>query len=99
MTTHIVNDRWTAEEALLFFNEIRTGLTPEVLDSNILLEANLDCVDNPELYWRRLSLDLQNKWKAYRPPPVTWWRKLLRKVTATDTGYWIVAHVRRLLEI
>ncbi|KAH9856663.1 hypothetical protein C2E23DRAFT_940006 [Lenzites betulinus] len=99
MTAHIVNDRWTAEEALLFFNEIQAGLTPEVLDSSILLNGDLACLDNPELYWRRLSLDLQIKWKTYRPPPITWWRKLLRKVNATDTGYWIVSHVRRLLEI
>ncbi|KAH9859035.1 hypothetical protein C2E23DRAFT_31053 [Lenzites betulinus] len=78
MTTHVVRDRYTAEEALAFFTELRASLSPEALDALIEHEQDFDCVMDPDRYWSQLPLEFQFRWKTHRPPPVHWLPRLLR---------------------
>lgn len=99
MTTHIFEDRWTAEEALTFCNEILAGLSPTVLNSSVICQYDFDTLDNPDLYWNQLTPEFQLKWKAYRPPPRSWTRRVLRWLIGTDIGCAIVPRVRLWLRI
>ncbi|KAL1942060.1 hypothetical protein VTO73DRAFT_6590 [Trametes versicolor] len=99
MTTHIFEERWTAEDALAFFNEILAGLSPAALDSSVVCQYDYDTLDNPDIYWNQLTPELQLKWKAYRPSPRSWTRRVLRWLISTDVGCAIVPRVRLWLRI
>ncbi|KAI0821651.1 hypothetical protein BC628DRAFT_1394067 [Trametes gibbosa] len=99
MTTSVVNDRWNAEEALTFVREIRAGLTWETLSSQAAQEADLECLDEPELYWHYLSTEFQSRWKSHRPPRTSWLTKWVQRANGTHTGCWIIGHMRRILNI
>lgn len=94
MTTHIPEERWSAEDALTFFNEILAGLFPVALDSSVACQWDYDTLDNPDLYWNHLTPEFQLKWKAYRSPPRSWTRRVLRWLISTDVGCAIVPRVR-----
>ncbi|KAH9847133.1 hypothetical protein C2E23DRAFT_742365, partial [Lenzites betulinus] len=100
MTTHVVRDRFTAEEALAFLTEIRASLPPEIIDVLIEHDADFDCIMDPNRYWSQLPLEFQSRWKTHRRPlPVHWLPRLLRWICGTVTGYAMVARVRRCLKI
>lgn len=100
MSTHVIEERWSAEEALAFFNETLAGLSPDVLDSSVTLQFDLDPLDDPDRYWNQLSADLQCMWKMYRPPPLSWTSRVLRWVNyLTDVGWEVVPRIRRWLHI
>ncbi|KAI0823891.1 hypothetical protein BC628DRAFT_1489800 [Trametes gibbosa] len=99
MTTHIANDRWTAHEALTLFNEIKTSLPQEIIDTTIEIEMDFDCVTDPEMYWSQLPPEFQSRWRTHSPPPVPWIARALRWVTSTESGYPFVTSVRRYLRI
>ncbi|KAJ8454678.1 hypothetical protein ONZ51_g12893 [Trametes cubensis] len=99
MTTHIIDDRFTAAEALAFVREIEGELPPDVLDSAVTLRPDCDVLDHPERYWSRLHPDDQIKWQAHRPPPLTWTTRVLRRISTTELGCRVVPFVRRSLGI
>lgn len=79
MTTHSVDERWTAEEALTFFDELQARLPADVLDLGVSLAWDVDPMDDPGLYWDRLSPEFQSSWKSHRPPP-------LSRITSSPVG-------------
>lgn len=99
MTMHDIDDRWSAEEAFVFFSNILAGLSPDILDSRVSLLWDSGPIDNPDLYWSRLSPDFQSSWSTHRSPPLSLFARALRWATTTDIGYSIIASVRRYLKI
>ncbi|KAF7796731.1 hypothetical protein EIP86_007914 [Pleurotus ostreatoroseus] len=65
MTTHLIPQRFTAEEAYAFFREATKDLGQETLLTQVKLEFRYE-IDS--VYWDHLSLDVQRKWDYYRTP-------------------------------
>ncbi|KAI0363340.1 hypothetical protein BV20DRAFT_151178 [Pilatotrama ljubarskyi] len=99
MTTHIIDDRYSAQEALTFFSEIEAASSPEILDCVVLLKPDFDPLDDPDLYWSRLDPEHQASWQSHKPPQRSWITRLLRWLTSTETGYWTITSLRRTLHI
>lgn len=99
MSTHIIEDRWSAEEALAFFEEIVEGLSPDALNSSVTCQFDLELLDDSDLYWNQLSAEMQCMWKMYRPPPLSWTSRILRWANCTDVGWAVVPRIRRWLHI
>ncbi|KAI0332328.1 hypothetical protein GY45DRAFT_1274204 [Cubamyces sp. BRFM 1775] len=97
MTTHVIDDRFTAAEALAFFRSIEAALPPGVLDSAITLKPEYGLLDDPGPYWSRLPPSAQVKWQSHRPPPLTWSTRVLRRLNTTRLGWKIIPFVRRSL--
>lgn len=99
MTVHDIDDRWSAEEAFVFFSDILAGLSPDILDSRVSLLWDSGPIDNPDLYWSRLSPEFQSRWSTHQCPPLSLCARALRWATTADIGYSIVAPVRRYLNV
>ena len=65
MSTHLVPERFTAEEAYAFFQETTKDLGQETLLTQVKLEFRHE-IDS--VYWDHLSVDVQRKWENYRTP-------------------------------
>ncbi|KAL7281812.1 hypothetical protein ACG7TL_005135 [Trametes sanguinea] len=89
MATFSAHERFTAAEALQFLREIEKGLTSDTLDSSVILKCQRvhDLSDQPELYWSRLSPELQRQWTSYRPTTPLWVDRLLRRISETASGW------------
>ncbi|CDO74564.1 hypothetical protein BN946_scf184931.g3 [Trametes cinnabarina] len=99
MTTPVINDRFSAGEALVFLFELENSLRPEELNAGVVLQPDDRPVDDLDLYWSRLSPELQEKWRLYRPPPLPWFDRFLRWVCTTTTGWKLVYYVRCFLRM
>ncbi|KAI0332316.1 hypothetical protein GY45DRAFT_1274189 [Cubamyces sp. BRFM 1775] len=99
MTTHVVDDRFTAAEALTFFRELEATLSPDALDRSVTLEPGYDALNDTEVYWSRLPPEDAIKWQSQRPPPLSCADRILRWITNTRLGWKIVPFVRRTLHI
>ncbi|CDO75412.1 hypothetical protein BN946_scf184855.g15 [Trametes cinnabarina] len=97
MTTSRIDERFSAAEALEFLREVEQDLMPDLLDSGVALKVDYDPVDHPDLYWSRLSPELQRQWNSHRPPPLSWANRLLRRLCTTTPGYKTVMFIRRCL--
>ncbi|KAI0363265.1 hypothetical protein BV20DRAFT_169915 [Pilatotrama ljubarskyi] len=86
MSTHVIDDRFDAREALDFFSQIEAGLPLEVLDEGVVLQPDFDPLDDPNLCWSRLTHEFHAAWQIYRPPPLSWITHLLRWIASTHTG-------------
>ncbi|KAL1942065.1 hypothetical protein VTO73DRAFT_6595 [Trametes versicolor] len=97
MTTHVIDERWSAEEAFAFFSDIQASLTLDVLESSVTLQPNFDIIGTPDLYWNQLSPEFRSSWRTHRPPPVSWLTRALRWAGTTEIGWTIIKAVRRHL--
>ncbi|KAI9067542.1 hypothetical protein FKP32DRAFT_1755108 [Trametes sanguinea] len=87
MTTSVVHERFSAAEALEFFHDIEEGLTPDILLADVMLKPDFGPVDDPDMYWLRLSTEHQQQWVSHRPPSRSWVSRILRRVCGTYTGW------------
>ncbi|KAI0661353.1 hypothetical protein C8Q70DRAFT_1043948 [Cubamyces menziesii] len=99
MTTHVIDDRFTAAEALAFFSDIEAQVPSGVLDSSITLKLDYGPLDDPDLYWLRLSPDDRIKWRSHRTPKLSWSTRVLRWLNTTRIGWKTIPSVRRWLGI
>ncbi|KAI0630179.1 kinase-like domain-containing protein [Trametes polyzona] len=99
MTTHIVDDRFTAAEALEFFRRIEAEVSPETLQSSVTLQPDYQRMHDPKLYWCRTSPEFRSLWESHFPPPHTWRFRLFRWIASTPNGFQILAFTRRILRL
>lgn len=92
MTTWVVPQRLTAEEALEFFRNIKDGL-----DLNAPLKLKI--AQRRDEYWDRLTPETYRSWSQFRTPPVTWWSNVLEWFLMFRPTRYIILDVRRLLNI
>ncbi|KAI0070377.1 hypothetical protein K474DRAFT_1687476 [Panus rudis PR-1116 ss-1] len=98
MTTHIIQERFTACEALSFFlNEIQTSLSDDLLDEPVELESAPICL--VDLCWRDLSPEFCTRWRSYRTPPIPWYDRALDWVVSFRLGWRCVRCIRHALRI
>ncbi|KAM5542805.1 hypothetical protein V8D89_003766 [Ganoderma adspersum] len=99
MTTHVISERFRAAEALTFFEDATRGLPSDVLGTEVKLEPDWDPVDDPNIYWAKLSPDFSKTWGIYRTPPPSLARWLLDVITRYRIGWRILILVRSVLRV
>ena len=97
MTTHIVQQRFTAAEALAFFEEHAAFVAEEQLLTDVTHAPSFDPLNEPDLYWSLLSPNDRHLFKAYRVPPRTWGRRILLRIADTKVGWNILTLLRRTI--
>jgi len=83
MTTRDLQLRFTASEALHFFEEIYSQLTEDELGRPVetrfeFLELDLQYDEYDR--WKRTPIAFTEKWAAYREPPIPWTTRVLRAI-------------------
>jgi len=94
MITRDVAKRFTAREALNFFEDFSSRLST----SELYEEPSLPSYLNPETYnrWAGLSEDFIQQWSLYREPELPWTTKFLRQICDHEWGCAAVQWVRRV---
>ena len=95
MTTYVVAQRWTAEEALRFIRSIMTTLDEKTLQELVVLRR-------PEYfdeYWESLSPENRAKWAPYRTPPVPRLALVMEWFYQFEVIRSIVKSVRRVINL
>ncbi|PPR07282.1 LOW QUALITY PROTEIN: hypothetical protein CVT26_012442 [Gymnopilus dilepis] len=86
MTTRHLESRFTAQEALQFFEQMYYQLCESELNRSIGGEyAKEDASLPPEL---------TQKWAAYREPPISWTTKVLRRICGRIWAIYLIACIR-----
>ncbi|PPQ86316.1 hypothetical protein CVT25_005617 [Psilocybe cyanescens] len=94
MTTWDLDRRFTASEALQFFEERKSELTEEQLQAD-LYEAQIRFRYDNYDRWEGLPLDFVEKWKAYRTAPLPWHLRFLRRLRQLPYFYYVMPITRR----
>ena len=99
MTTRVVSQRFTAEEALAFFERAVDTLPSNLLPSPVTITGASTAIGYTGSYWNSLPSDFCDRWLLYRSPPPSWTDKVLLHIFRTDIGWNILHYVRRKLLI
>ena len=99
MTTHVVDDRFTAEEAYQFFQVTTAYIPDDARKTPVSLVLNFDGMVDAGVYWSKLSASDQMVWGRHRTPPRPWWMRMLGRIMRYDFGFEFVSFVRRILRI
>lgn len=95
MTTHVVSQRWTAEEALEFLRSVMETLDAKTLQEEVVLGIPSLVYD----YWGKLPPELSDKWAPYRTPPLSRFSLFMGWLFEFDMLCAIVVYVRRILQV
>lgn len=93
MTTWDLNSRFTASEALQFFEERMAELSDEQLQV-IFWDERLRIPYNEYDRWEGLPICFVERWKAYRVAPLPWHMRFLRSLCQRRYFYYIVPKTR-----
>ncbi|KAF9563614.1 hypothetical protein CPC08DRAFT_721564 [Agrocybe pediades] len=90
LTTHKLRQRFTAAEALAFFEDFYGDLSEEELQKKV---PEWDGIVQPRPYydsdrWASVPPDLAKKWAMYKEPPLPWKTRLLRKLFEYEWVYY-----------
>ena len=99
MTTYVIGQRFTASEALAFFNEHMHQLPEWKLLTPVTTEGSFEPLNDSDYYWSLLSHEDRDKWSSHRVPPSSLWRRLLSYIAQSSIGWRIMSYVRGLLHI
>ena len=99
MTTHVVTQRFTAAEALSFYNEHLSQLSDHVLARRLTLSPGFEQLRDPDLYWSLLTPQDRQRWQAYRVGPRSWGHRLLAWIAEKDMGWKVLRAARHLLNV
>ncbi|EJF65250.1 hypothetical protein DICSQDRAFT_152498 [Dichomitus squalens LYAD-421 SS1] len=99
MTTHIVSQRFSAEEALAFFKASTKDLTQDALEASLELTMEYEPLYDSDVYWSRLPSELQARWICHRTPPLPRWFYVLNRLIQIPVCRRIILPVRRCLGI
>ncbi|KAI0675122.1 kinase-like domain-containing protein [Trametes maxima] len=94
MTTHVIERRFTASEALDFYREHLGQLPEETLATRVATSAEWDGMNDPDVYWRLLTPEHQDRWSHLRVPRKPWKHKVLERIASIPYG-WQVLHALR----
>ncbi|KAI1794200.1 hypothetical protein LXA43DRAFT_1118910 [Ganoderma leucocontextum] len=99
MTTHVVSQRFSAEEALEFFRRETKDLPRNALEAHLILSVEGEAMYYSDVYWSRLSPQLQAQWASLRTPPLGCWFHILNRLMQIPICCRVIVSVRRLLGI
>ena len=95
MTTWVVPQRFTAEEALEFLSNATAALSKEALDAPVSLEI----IKHDNEHWEKLSPEAYKIWSRFKTPPVTWWSNVLEWCLQYKPTRYMIVTARRILNI
>ncbi|KAI0369718.1 hypothetical protein BV20DRAFT_348772 [Pilatotrama ljubarskyi] len=99
MTDHSPSRRLTAEEALVFLDELTMTKPLETLKMHLVMKPSAEAMILTDTYWNKLSPEEQLLWGKYRTPSRSLLARVLDWVTDYPIGWTIVCFVRRALQI
>lgn len=99
MTTHVVEHRFTANEALSFFERHLTQVSEDALASPISPAFNFEALRQPDVYWSLLSPDDCRFWSDYQVPPRSWHKAMLLNLAQMTVGWRVLWFVRHRLRV
>ncbi|KAI0363330.1 hypothetical protein BV20DRAFT_1066263 [Pilatotrama ljubarskyi] len=99
MTTHVVEQRFTASEALAFYLEHLERLPDEVQRREVVLRPSCDPLNNPDLFWQLLGTEDEARWSQYRVPPRPWGKRFLTWLASLPRGWMLLHRLRCTLHI
>lgn len=95
MTTRNLGNRFTAPEALQFFEKMYSQLTEAELQQAVFGDQP---IYSPLYYtydrWASVPSDFAKKWASYREPPIPLTTKVLRRLCERGWIFHIVANIR-----
>ena len=94
MTTSVVSQRFTAEDALSFFEYAVSQLSDEERHSTFTLDQNSMMLGQTGTYWTLLPASFHARWKGYKSPPLHWGMRVLHHVTEWDITWRVARFVR-----
>ncbi|KAF9003012.1 hypothetical protein BDQ17DRAFT_1280113 [Cyathus striatus] len=98
MLARNIRNRFTASEALQFFEEMRTGLTEEQLMTDIsYIPRRYGVYYESYDRWAGLPEEFVKGWSKYREPPLPRSTVILRSICEISCMYSLVAGIRRLM--
>ena len=95
MTTRDLTRRFTASQALQFFEDFYPQLSNQVLDTTPPKQSSGGAFYDEVDRWSHLPDDFLRVWSHLREPKLPLWSKLLRRICEADWGYVTVQWVRR----
>ncbi|KDR82382.1 hypothetical protein GALMADRAFT_57318, partial [Galerina marginata CBS 339.88] len=98
MTARDLDRRFTASEALRFFEDMTSQLSQSELEVQTPQRERGEQLSY-DLYdrWSRVPADFARKWEIYKEPPLPWTTKVLCWLCERRWGHYIVAIIRRFL--
>ncbi|RDX55194.1 hypothetical protein OH76DRAFT_1397576 [Lentinus brumalis] len=99
MTTHVLSQRFTAQEAWQFFDTQVVNLPLDVLETTVQPSINWSARVDPDVYWSTLSPELQASWGHFRAPPCSIWSDLLNWFIGFPRCCQLIVFTRRVLGI
>ena len=99
MTTHVQSRRFTAAEALQFYNTQVATVPSAVLDSVVEPHLDWSAMVNSDVYWSKLSPELQASWSHFRTPPCSIWSDILNWFIGFPRCCECIVFTRRVLGI
>lgn len=99
MTTHVISQRFTAEEARMFLeNELRL-LAPDIRATPLDMKVNFNVLANPEMYWSMVPVHTKAGWCEFRTPPRSLESTMLNQLMRYPTLRKIIVLTRRILGV
>ncbi|PPR07269.1 hypothetical protein CVT26_012429 [Gymnopilus dilepis] len=97
MTTRILGNRFTASEALDYFNKMYAQLTDAELQQPVREKESEDFAPY-YLYdrWASVPPDFAQNWAHFKEPPIPWTTRALRRICQREWRFHVVAYVRWL---
>ena len=99
MTTPLIKQRFTAEEALAFFRDTTTHLSHDMLDNPVTLRPGFAAMLDANVYWSHVPPESLAIYGIHRTPPPSWGTRVLHWVLYYRIGYRLIVWLRRTLNI
>ncbi|KAI0769464.1 hypothetical protein BD413DRAFT_477830 [Trametes elegans] len=99
MTTHVLSQRFTAEEALDFLDFISSQLPEGACDSDLALEPDWMCVACPDRYWSLIPPEFRSRWSHCKSPELSWFQLILDWFSSFPIGWRLLCNLRKILRI
>ena len=95
MTTHVKSQRFRAQEALLFFENMMKDTPQNVLKQEIALQPSWDTLsEDSNIYWSRLPSAFSTVWRLYKTPSLSLLDRALYGFVQLPYG-WDILHCIR----
>ncbi|KAF8880445.1 kinase-like domain-containing protein [Gymnopilus junonius] len=95
MTTRDLERRFTAYEALRFFEEMFSQMSETQLKTPYWVKESEVYLPFDEYdRWKDLPSDFVNKWSSYREPPIPLLTKFLRWLCGPEWAHHVIAYIR-----
>ncbi|KAI0780201.1 hypothetical protein C8Q74DRAFT_1263745 [Fomes fomentarius] len=99
MTTHVISQRFTAEEARMFLQDELRRLAPDICATPLDLKVNFNVLENSEMYRSMVPVHLKARWYEFRTPPRSLGSTMLDHLMGYPTLRKIIILTRRIIGV